>query len=163
MAIKSKFNALLLTASLLGAPKAAKACDEAVDVQALTKTVLTLESGGKRHDSRGRLIASRKGAKGEMQVMDATRRNPGFNVAPAQDNSADERARVGRDYLIALTVEYRGNIAQTLAAYNAGPRRLKEAMARAARDKRHTWLQHLPQETQHYVRNGLKLMNKFCR
>ena len=34
-----------------------------------------------------------------MQVMDATNRDPGFGVLPAQDDSPEERARVGRDYL----------------------------------------------------------------
>lgn len=66
---------------------------------------------------------SKKGAKGLMQVMDDTNRDPGFGVQPARDNSPAERQRVGEDYLRAMLERYNGDVPLTLAAYNAGPGR----------------------------------------
>jgi hypothetical protein len=56
-----------------------------------------------------------------MQVMRATQRDPGYGVRPARDNSPDEIARVGRDYLRALYNKYDGDEKLTLMAYNWGP------------------------------------------
>jgi len=64
---------------------------------------------------------SSKGAKSDMQVMDATARGPGYGVVPAKDNSLAERSRVGRDYAAALLTKYGGNETLAAAAYNAGP------------------------------------------
>ncbi len=61
-----------------------------------------LESRGKRYGKGGEILTSPKGAQGEMQVMPATSRDPGFGVAPAKDGSPDELARVGRDYIAAM-------------------------------------------------------------
>lgn len=64
---------------------------------------------------------SSKGAKSDMQVMDATARGPGYGVVPAKDNSLEERSRVGRDYANALLTKFGGNETLAAAAYNAGP------------------------------------------
>ena len=68
------------------------------------------------------------GAKGIMQVMDATNTNPGFGVVPARDNSPEERARVGRDYANTMLDRYHNKQfgvydGQDLGAmaYNWGP------------------------------------------
>lgn len=75
-------------------------------------------------ESRGKASAvSPKGAKGLMQTMPDTLRDPGFGVKPAQNNSSEEMARVGIDYLKAMHKRYNGDIGKTLAAYNAGPGR----------------------------------------
>lgn len=75
-------------------------------------------------ESRGNPNAvSPKGAKGRMQVMDATNRDPGFGVKPAQDDSQGERERVGQEYLLAMVKRYPGRADLALAAYNAGPGR----------------------------------------
>ena len=75
-------------------------------------------------ESRGNPNAvSPKGAKGRMQVMDATNRDPGFGIAPARDDSQEERERVGREYLTAMVKRYPGRADLALAAYNAGPGR----------------------------------------
>jgi soluble lytic murein transglycosylase len=68
----------------------------------------------------GSPLTSSKGATGAMQVMPTTASNPGYGVTPAKDNSAAEIARVGTDYLGAMTARYQ-NPALVLAAYNAGP------------------------------------------
>jgi hypothetical protein len=64
---------------------------------------------------------SPKGARGIAQVMPATARNPGYGVAPMQNNSSSEQIRFANDYLGAMLNKYGGNEAMALAAYNAGP------------------------------------------
>jgi hypothetical protein len=90
-------------------------------IETLEARVLRQESGGRRYDKEGNLLTSPKGAEGEMQVMRATQRDPGYGVRPARDNSPDEIARVGRDYLRALYNKYDGDEKLTLMAYNWGP------------------------------------------
>ncbi len=126
----------------------------------MTQITLGAESGGKRYGPDGKtLLTSPAGAKGEMQVMDATNVAPGFGVKPAQDNSPDERARVGRDYLQALLQKY-GEPAKAWAAYNAGPGALDAALKGAVGDATpDAWLAKLPKETQAYVVNNMKSLN----
>lgn len=99
----------------------------------------------------GKLLTSPKGAKGEMQVMDATNTDPGFGVKPAKDDSPEERARVGRDYLAAMVKRYNGEVDKALAAYNWGPGNVDAAI------KQHgaNWLAHAPRETRDYVARGV--------
>ena len=128
-----------------------------VDIARLTDVTVQAESGGRRYGDDGQLLESPAGAKGEMQVMDATNRDPGFGVRPAQDDSPEERARVGRDYLQALVKRYDGNLAYTWAAYNAGPGRFEAAMKAAAEEGNPSaWLDKMPAETQTYVVKNLK-------
>lgn len=117
------------------------------------QVVQQMESGGQRFGKDGQLLTSPKGAKGEMQVMDATNLDPGFGVRPAADNSPAERARVGRDYLDAMLKRYGGDEAQAMAAYNAGPGALDKALAKA-KNEGGDWLRFLPEETQAYVAKG---------
>jgi len=86
----------------------------------LVQAVIGQESGGDPN------AVSAKGARGRMQVMPGTNRDPGFGVRPAADGSEAERARVGRDYLDAMLQRYDGNVSMALAAYNAGPGRVDE-------------------------------------
>jgi soluble lytic murein transglycosylase len=113
----------------------------------LTELVKMAESGGKRYAKDGVILTSTKGAKGEMQVLDSTNKDPGYGVVPARDNSPDERARVGRDYLQAMVREFKGDVPKALAAYNAGPGRVQDAI-KAGGDN---WLEKLPDETKAYV------------
>lgn len=122
------------------------------DMDRLTNIVMAMESGGRRYDAGGGLLESPKGAKGEMQVMDGTNRDPGYGVKPAADDSPEERARVGRDYLAAMVREYDGDVSKALAAYNWGPGNLDKAV------KEHgpNWLQAAPEETRSYVERGVR-------
>lgn len=104
------------------------------------------ESGNRERDAQGNLITSPKGAQGKMQVMPGTNRDPGFGVTPARDGSDAERTRVGNDYLDAMLKRYGGDPAKAWAAYNAGPGRLDEALAKGG-----NWLANMPRETQQYV------------
>ena len=102
----------------------------------------------------GPYIPGQGTAKGAMQVMDATNKDPGFGVAPAKDNSPEERARVGRDYAVAMQNRY-GDPAKALAAYNAGPGVVDAAVKAAGAN----WLSQMPKETQAYVRSGVNMLN----
>lgn len=92
---------------------------------------------------------SPKGARGRMQVMSATARNPGYGVKPAQNSSPQELERVGRDYYDAMYKKF-GNHSLALAAYNAGP----GAVERKGRD-----ISKLPEETRKYVPKVLSLIS----
>lgn len=105
------------------------------------------ESRNRDRDASGRIVTSAKGAQGRMQVMPGTNRDPGFGVRPAQDNSDEERARVGRDYLSAMMRRYGNDPAKAWAAYNAGPGAVDKLVADHGRD----WLQHAVKETRDYV------------
>lgn len=113
---------------------------------------LQSESGNRDFNADGSTVTSSAGAKGRMQVMDGTNANPGYGVTPARDNSPEERARVGRDYLAALVQQY-GDPAKAWAAYNAGPGAVDKALQQGGR-----WLQALPKETQAYVAKNMSAL-----
>lgn len=124
----------------------------------LVTTVATAESDNRDLNADGSVVTSPKGAKGRMQVMDTTNTDPGFGVTAARDDSLEERARVGRDYLQAMLQNYGGNLTQALAAYNAGPGNVDKALAAADKaDDRANWMNYLPKpsETIPYVRGIL--------
>lgn len=87
---------------------------------------------------------SPKGATGTMQTMPGTLASPGFGVTPAKDNSPEEQARVGTDYLSALQQHY-GNPTIALVAYNMGPGNT-DAWLKAGGN-----FKDLPAETQSYL------------
>lgn len=133
------------------------------DFDRLVGITMQSESGGRRYGKDGQLLTSSKGARGEMQVMPGTQRDPGFGVVPAKDDSPDELARVGRDYLRAMLKRYDGDAAKAWAAYNAGPGELDKALKDQAKNRAGTqgagWLAYMPQETQAYVAMNLKLLD----
>lgn len=110
----------------------------------LLDKVMHLESRGRDFDKEGRILTSPKGAKGKMQTMDATVRDPGFGVMPARDNSLEERNRVGRDYIYALKDYYKGNEKLAAIAYNMGPGATDKWLASGAD------INKLPGETRKY-------------
>ena len=143
----------------------------------LEGVVQGMESGGRDTDANGQPLTSPKGAVGRMQVMPATSANPGFGVRPAQPGpdgkvSPDEMARVGRDYLGAMTARY-NDPALVLAAYNAGPgvvddwiagtnasgknpNRVQLGDPRAGQVSSADWIAKIPfSETKNYVTNGV--------
>jgi len=111
----------------------------------LRAQILEKESGGRRYDKEGNLLTSSKGALGEMQVMPATARDPGFGIRPARDNSPDELRRVGDEYAAVLLNRYR-DPKLAMIAYNMGPGATDRWLASGADPRR------LPRETQGYIR-----------
>ncbi len=114
------------------------------------------ESGGRDTNAQGGVLTSPAGAQGRMQVMPSTAANPGYGVRPAQDDSPNERARVGQDYLGAMLTKY-GSPDMAWAAYNAGPAAVDAAVKKAGPNG--NWLGQLPGETQSYVQSNLSALN----
>ena len=105
----------------------------------LLEAIEQVESGGRRD------AVSPKGARGRMQVMPATARQPGYKVRPARNESEEEYTRVGRDYALALLDYYGGDLEATLVAYNYGPGNANKWIA-SGRNK-----SDLPKETRNYI------------
>ena len=115
--------------------------------------IAQIESGGRDFNDDGQYITSPKGAKGIMQVTDATARNPGYGIDPIRDDSPEERARVGREYWPAMVKEFGGNKEMAAAAYNAGPGRVQDAAVKYG----DAWKDHIPGETKDYIQKFNKL------
>lgn len=86
------------------------------------------------------------GAKGLMQLMDATARSLGVTDSfdPAQNIDAGTR------YLSFLLRKYNGHEAVALAAYNAGPGRI-DRLGISTTEELQARLQELPEETRNYI------------
>jgi len=108
------------------------------------------ESGNRDVDERGRVVSSDKGARGKMQVRDKTNSDPGYGVRAARNDSLEERARVGRDYLLAMLHRY-DDIPKAWAAYNMGPTKFDRLLAEHGR----AWRAHLSPETTDYLRKNM--------
>lgn len=106
------------------------------------------ESGGRDLDANGNVLTSPTGAQGRMQVLSSTNRDPGFGVRPAQNDSLEERARVGRDYYDAMVRRYEGDQRKAQAAYTDGP----GTVDKAVKDYGSDWLTHMPQQAQTRVK-----------
>jgi hypothetical protein len=114
----------------------------------LYKAIEKIESGGDPD------AISSKGARGLMQVMPSTARNPGYGITPARNQSKAEYVRVGKDYAKAMYNKFGGNIDAVLAAYNMGPRATEKWIA-GGKDK-----SKLPRETRNYIPKVKKELNR---
>jgi hypothetical protein len=113
---------------------------------------MSTESAGRRYGPDGHLLRSSAGAQGEMQVMPGTSRDPGYGVRPAQNDTPEELARVGRDYIDALRQHYGGDMEKAWAAYNAGPGAVDGALSKYGP----RWFEHMPAETRGYVTKNMQ-------
>jgi hypothetical protein len=101
-----------------------------------------VESGGQQN------AVSPKGARGVMQLMPRTMRDPGFGVRPMLADTEEENRRVGRQYLDAMYNRY-GDKAVALVAYNWGPGNTDKWLKEGADPKK------LPKETRDYLKKVL--------
>ena len=119
------------------------------DFEDFLSRITFAESRGKRTDSSGKLLEgpmTKYGtAKGELQVLDSTNKKPGYGVVAAKDDTPDERARVGRDYLKAMLDKFKDKRTAAIA-YNWGPGNTQKWLDSGADETG------LPQETQNYVK-----------
>jgi len=104
----------------------------------LYDTVEQVESRGDQN------AVSPKGARGVMQLMPGTMRDPGFGVTPPRDNSEAENRRAGREYLDAMHDRY-GDPKLALMAYNWGPGSVDKWIKNGSDWNR------VPTETKNYV------------
>lgn len=134
-------------------------------VNSITQSVMPslwgVESGGRHTDSAGRLTQSPAGALGIGQLMPGTIRDPGFGVAPPRDNSETENMRVSAQYFQAMQNRYGGDLDLALAAYNAGPGNVDNAI-KVAKQKGGDWKKYLPKpsETIPYIAKVKQNMQK---
>jgi len=112
---------------------------------ALVHAVIRVESG---YDSKA---VSSAGAKGLMQLMDATAASLG--VADSFDPV--QNVNGGTRFLSFLLTKYNGNEGVALAAYNAGPGRVDRLGIRTDADLLQA-MERLPEETQAYVGKVLR-------
>jgi Transglycosylase SLT domain len=116
-----------------------------VDPAALASAVAWRESGGHQIDPKtGRIMRSRAGALGIMQLMPGTAAALGVNPYDEAQNKA------GGKRLLDMLLQKYGNVQEVLAAYNWGEPQLDAAL------RRHSGqfsLDYLPRETQKYIRD----------
>lgn len=120
---------------------------------ALDRITAQSESGGREYDGRGNRITSPVGARGIMQVMPGTARDPGFGIRPS-DGTPAEDARVGREYRAKMQKRYGGDLAKMWAAYNWGPGNLDSALRRHGEN----WFANAPAETRAYVSKNIRAL-----
>jgi hypothetical protein len=96
------------------------------------------ESGGNQN------AVSSAGARGVMQLMPGTMRDPGFGITPMKDDSEAENRRVGQQYLDAMYRKY-GDRKLALMAYNWGPGNVDKWLKSGAPANK------VPKETRDYV------------
>lgn len=118
----------------------------------LYQKVIQAESRGKHRNAAGELTTSPVGAKGISQVMPKTGVDPGYGVAPLKDDSEKEYLRFGKDLLRAYTNELGGDVRKGVAAYNAGPGKVKTLITKHGEQG---WESKLPAETKKYLKTIL--------
>ena len=111
----------------------------------LDQITMMAESGGNPN------AVSPKGARGLMQVMPGTARDPGFGIRPSDGSPADD-VRVGREYRAKMQDRYGGDLAKMWGAYNWGPGNLDRALEQHGDN----WLYYAPAETRNYVQRNLR-------
>ena len=122
---------------------------------AVWRRVIKQESGGKQFDREGRPLTSSAGAIGIAQVMPRTApeaaRLAGVEFDPVRyRNDAEYNETIGRAYFNKQIKDFGGDVEKAAAAYNAGPARTRQALARAQREGG-SYLDYLSPETQNYV------------
>ena len=112
------------------------------------QAIKQIESSGASDSAK--VVNPASSAAGSMQVLSGTRRDPGYGVKPS-NGTAEDDARVGRDYFKALQTKY-GNDPQAAAlAYSWGPGNV-DKWTKAGSD-----LSKLPDEQLNYLLKFQKL------
>ena len=130
----------VITANL---PREFKGLLEGEDVATdpLIQKIIMAESSGDP-----KAVNKRTGAKGLMQIMDDTAKEPGFGVKPLKDPfDPVENVRFGTDYFNAMLNRYDNDTISALAAFYWGPGNVDKWRKKGSNfDK-------LPKETQNYI------------
>ena len=130
----------VITANL---PREFKGLLEGEDVATdpLIQKIIMAESSGDP-----KAVNKRTGAKGLMQIMDDTAKEPGFGVKPLKDPfDPVENVRFGTDYFNAMLNRYDNDTISALAAFNWGPGNVDKWRKKGSNfDTR-------PKQTQNYI------------
>ena len=102
-------------------------------------------------------IQSSAGAVGLMQLMPGTAREVagslGIRYSPEGLDDPETNVRLGTTFLSSMVSRFDGLAEDALAAYNAGPSRIRQWRQRPAYRDRDVFLEHIPfRETRHYVK-----------
>lgn len=122
------------------------------DLLELVQRVKGQESGGQQFDADGNPLESSAGAIGVMQVMPDTAPEAARLAGLPWDENAyyndpAYNELLGIAYLSEQLRKYDGDVERALAAYNAGPGAVDDALSMHDAN----WLENLPAETQDYV------------
>jgi len=152
-----------VSSTSLGSKATALPTVQSGDTQFL-KMIKMVESSGDMN-----ALNKKSGARGSMQVMPATLRQPGYDVRPAKDAyDPKEQQRVGIDLMNAFLKKYNGDVVQAISAYNYGPgvtdsllRKVGASPGDASKNEQ--LIQLLPQETKDYIDKVAAMMDKAGR
>lgn len=131
------------------------------------------ESSGRQFDAAGNPLKSSKGAIGKAQILPSTGPEAAKLAGLEWDeerfyNDEKYNETLGKAYFEKQLKDFNGRIDLAYAAYNAGPRAVREAMEKAVKDsqipsanagKMKSYLEYLPTETQNYVEKNMKAYN----
>ena len=107
----------------------------------LIEKIIMAESSGNPN-----AVNKKSGAKGLMQITDATADDPGFNIKPLKDPfDPIENVRFGTEYFNALMKRYDNDTVSALAAYNYGLGNIDKWRKKGSK------FDELPAETQNYI------------
>ena len=118
------------------------------------------ESNNKQFGKDGKPLTSSAGAIGIAQVMPKTGPEAAKIAGVKWDeeryrNDPQYNASLGKAYFGQQLKDFGGRLDMAYAAYNAGPGRLKQGIARA-RKEGGDWLDHMPEETRNYVAKNMR-------
>ena len=120
--------------------------ETAPSIDSLIPKIIMAESSGDPN-----AVNKKTGAKGLMQIMDETAKEPGFGVKPLEDPfDPVENVRFGTDYFSAMMNKYDNDVVSALAAYNMGPTKTDKWIKAGSK------FDNLPKETQDYINKILK-------
>lgn len=151
LALDTAFDVVNSLANRIKTPEAERAFNIAIQA----------ESSGRQFDKDGKPLTSPKGAIGIAQVMPDTAPEAAKLAGLDWDegrykNDAEYNKSLGKAYFNKQIRDF-GNLPQAYAAYNAGPQRVKDAMAEAEKaGNKNGWLGLLPKETQDYVAKNVE-------
>jgi hypothetical protein len=130
--------------------KNSESIDKGASVDLVIPKLAQVETGNKHLDETGKLIKSPTGALGKYQILPSTAKDPGFGITPIADlvkAPEAEHKRFATDYLSAMLKEFGGDMEKALAAYNAGPAVVRNAIEIDPTN----WKKHITAEAKTYI------------
>lgn len=112
--------------------------------------IAMVESSNQHTDAKGNLTKSKVGALGKYQIMPETARDPGYGIKPIPDlkkASESEHKRFATDYFAKMLELFNNDEEKALAAYNAGPKVVMEAVKKDPTN----WKKYVPKESRKYI------------
>jgi hypothetical protein len=130
--------------------KNSESIDKGASVDLVIPKLAQIETGNKHLDESGKLIKSPTGALGKYQILPSTAKDPGFGITPIADLTKApeaEHKRFATEYLSAMLKEFGGDMEKALAAYNAGPAVVRNAVEMDPTN----WKKHITAEAKTYI------------